>query len=80
MVFNVKTVKGLTKTRKWLETEKSDELMLGNPTGDSFNMQVESVRRGMLLKDIDTEMKKADVFGEDVYGSVNYIKNKYRIL
>ena len=58
---DVDTIPGLKKTREWVRTADPDDLMLGDPTGDSFDIMMGSVRRGMLLDAIDyriTKMKK----------------------
>ena len=56
--FDIKTMVGLQQAKEWLETADSDELMLGEPTGDAFDIQMGSLRRGMLIKTVEREMKK----------------------
>ncbi len=56
--FDIKTMAGLQQAKEWLETADPDELMLGEPTGDAFDIQMGSLRRGMLIKTIEREMKK----------------------
>ncbi len=56
--FDIKTMVGLQQAKEWLETADPDELMLGEPTGDAFDIQMGSLRRGMLIKTVEREMKK----------------------
>ena len=56
--FDIKTMVGLQQAKEWLETADPDELMLGEPTGDAFDIQMGSPRRGMLIKTVEREMKK----------------------
>ena len=56
--FDINTMVGLQQAKEWLETADPDELMLGEPTGDSFDIQMGSLRRGMLIKTVEREMKK----------------------
>lgn len=49
---------GLQQAKEWLETADLDELMLGEPTGDAFDIQMGSLRRGMLIKTVEREMNK----------------------
>ena len=39
-------------------TEEYVKSMLGEPTGDAFDIQMGSLRRGMLIKTVEREMKK----------------------
>ena len=56
--FDINTMVGLQQAKEWLETADPDELMLGEPTGDAFDIQMGSLRRGMLIKTVEREMKK----------------------
>lgn len=56
--FDPTTEEGLKKIKAWLETADPDELMLGEPTGDPFDITMGSVRRGPLLETVETELKK----------------------
>ena len=56
--FDINTMVGLQQEKEWLETADPDELMLGEPTGDAFDIQMGSLRRGMLIKTVEREMKK----------------------
>ena len=51
------TRKDLAKAKKWLETTDPDNLMLGEPTGDPFDIAMGQMRRGMLLKTVERLMK-----------------------
>ena len=56
--FDPSTEAGLNKIRNWLQTADPDELMLDKPTGDPFDIAMDSVRRGPLLESVETELKK----------------------
>jgi len=56
--FDIKTMVGLQQAKEWLETAAPDELMLGEPTGNAFDIQMGSLRRGMLIKTVEREMRK----------------------
>ena len=56
--FDIKTMVGLQQAKEWLETADPDELMIGEPTGDAFDIQMGSLHRGMLIKTVEREMKK----------------------
>ena len=56
--FDVSTVSGLTKAKTWLETTDPDNLMYGDPTGDPFDIQMGSMRRGMLIEAVEKKLKR----------------------
>ena len=56
--FDINTMVGLQQAKEWLENADPHELMLGEPTGDAFDIQMGSLRRGMLIKTVEREMKK----------------------
>ena len=47
--FDVKTTEGLKKALKWVRTADGDDLMLGEPTGDPFDIEMGELRRPMLI-------------------------------
>lgn len=49
--------KDLARAKKWVETTDPDNLMLGEPTGDPFDIAMGQMRRGMLLETIGRLMK-----------------------
>ena len=51
-------VKGLAAAKKWLENADPDELMYGEPNGYPFDIFVGSLRRGMLIEFVETEIKR----------------------
>ena len=59
--FDVSTLTGLRSARQWLENADADELMYGEPSGDPFDIFVGSMRRGMLIKSVDAELKRLTV-------------------
>ncbi len=56
--FDPTTEEGLKKIKAWLETVDPDELMLGEPIGDEFDIAMGKVRRGPLLETVETELRK----------------------
>lgn len=56
--FDPSTEVGLKKIRAWLQTADPDELMLGEPTGDPFDIAMGKLRRRPLLESVETEIKK----------------------
>ncbi|MBO5575969.1 MAG: hypothetical protein J5956_06685 [Ruminococcus sp.] len=56
--FDVNTVKGLTIAKKWLETADPDDLMYGEPTGDPIDIFAGSMRRCLLIKSVDAEIRR----------------------
>ena len=55
--FDVTTKKGLQKALLWLETTNPDNLMYGEPTGDPFDIQMGSLRRGMLIESVKAKLQ-----------------------
>ena len=48
----------LEEAKKWVETTDPDNLLLGEGTGNPFDISMGQIRRGMLLKSIDRLMCK----------------------
>ena len=51
--FDPDTKEGLEKAKKWVKKANPDDLMLGEGTGDPFDVAMGSIRRGMLMRSID---------------------------
>ena len=49
---DIDTLEGLQRTLAWVATTIPENLMYGEPTGDSFDIYMGSIRRGMLMDDI----------------------------
>lgn len=56
--FDVKSVNSLRNAKKWLETADADELLYGEPAGDPFDIMMGNMRRGMLIKTVENEIKR----------------------
>lgn len=54
---DVNTVEGLQAAIKWLETANPDDLMLGDPTGDPFDIMVGETRRAPLIESVKLKLK-----------------------
>lgn len=54
----VDTVENLEKTREWVSSTDPDNLLLGVPTGDPFDIFIGSIRRGLLLQAIDIRLEQ----------------------
>lgn len=52
----VDSVEDLEKAREWVRTTDPDNLMLGEPTGDPFDIYIGSLRRNLLLQAIDIRL------------------------
>ena len=49
---NIDTPEGLQRTLAWVATTNPENLMIGESTGDSFDIYMGSIRREMLMDDI----------------------------
>ena len=56
--MRVDTVEDLEKAREWVRTTNPDNLMIGEPTGDSFDITIGAIRRPMLLAAIDIKLNQ----------------------
>ena len=56
--FDVKSQRGLADAKAWVTAANPDDLMLGDPNGDEFDIIMGEMRRGTLLKAIEREMRK----------------------
>ena len=56
--LKVDSVEELEKAREWVSTTNPDNLMLGEPTGDPFDIFIGSLRRGLLLEAIDIRLNR----------------------
>ena len=63
----VDTVEDLEKAREWVSTTDPDNLMIGEPNGDSFDKMIGAIRRPMLLEAIDIKLNRMKAtISEDV--------------
>lgn len=56
--FDIHSAVGLQKALTWLQTTGADNLMYGNPAGDSFDITVGEMRRPMLIASVEAAIKE----------------------
>lgn len=56
--FATDNIEGLTAAKKWLCEATGDELMLGEPNGDPFDIAIGEMRRPMLIDFVNEEIRK----------------------
>ncbi len=59
--FDVSSPEGLQAALEWVKTTDPDNLLYGEGTGDPFDVQMGTLRRGMLIETLSAELKKGNV-------------------
>lgn len=56
--FDTDTVEGLEEARSWIRYANPDDLLIGEPKGDPFDIMIGSLRRGLLLQSVNLQLSR----------------------